>query len=275
MSSGEIAVPGGTLRVVDEGDGPPFLLLHAGIVDHRSWDALAPLLVAAGHRVIRHDARGFGRSTTQDVPFSNRADAIAVLDACGVDRAVLVGNSRGGQIAFDTAVEFPGRVAAVVGVAASLGGFEGDATPEELALFEEMERLESLEPPDTAAVADFDVRAWVDGPGQPPGRAPASIREAVRAMSLSNDLPSRTTGRPIPLDPRANDRLAELRCPVLAVAGDLDFTDVAQTARRLEAAAPDARAVVLPGVAHMIGMEAPEELARLVLDFVRPLGDWS
>lgn len=275
MSGQFVDAPGGTLWVVDEGAGPPILLLHAGIVDHRSWDALVPFLVAGGLRVVRHDARGFGRSTTEDVAFSNRADAVGVLDALGIGRAALVGNSRGGQVAFDVAIESPARVVAVVGVGAGLGGFEGDATPEELALFDEMERLEELDPPDVAAVAEFDVRAWVDGPGQPDGRAPAAVRDAVRRMSLENDLPHRVTGQPIRLEPPAAERLAELRCPVLAVAGALDFSDVAQTARHLEAQVPGARAVVLEGVAHMIGMEAPETLARLILDFLDPLRPWG
>lgn len=275
MTGRMVDVAGGALWVVDEGSGPPLLLLHAGIVDHRAWDALVPHLNAAGYRTARYDARGFGRSRTEDVAFSNRADAIAVLDALGIGRAALVGNSRGGQIAFDTAIEFPARVVAVVGIAAGLGGFDGDATPEEQALFDEMERLESLDPPDVAAVAGFDVRAWVDGPFQPEGRAPAAVRDAVRRMSIENDLPHRTMGRPIALEPRAADRLVELRCPVLAVGGDLDFSEVAQVGRHLAASAPDARAVVLPGIAHMIGMEAPDELARLMVDFLRPLGAWG
>ena len=128
-----IDVPGGRLFVVDEGDGPPVVLLHAGIVDLRAWDSFVPHLVAGGCRAVRYDARAWGRSTTEDVAYSNRADVVAVLDALGIDRAALVGNSRGGQIAFDTAVEFPDRVVAVVGVGAGLGGFEGHPTPEEIA----------------------------------------------------------------------------------------------------------------------------------------------
>src|SRR6185436_19969711 len=122
-----IEVPGGRLRVVDEGAGPPIVLVHAGIACLDSWDALAPLLVAAGYRVVRYDARGWGRATTEDVAFSEPADLVAVLDAAGIGRAALVGNSRGGANAFDTAILYPDRVAAVVGVAAGLGGFDGDA----------------------------------------------------------------------------------------------------------------------------------------------------
>ena len=270
-----VDVSGARLLTVDEGEGPPILLLHAGIADHRAWDAMAPLLVDAGYRAIRYDARSFGGSVTEDVPYSNRADAIAVLDAVGVDRAVLVGNSRGGVIAIDTAVEYPDRVVAVVGVAAGLSGYEAPATPEEEALFEEMERLESAEPPDPDAIADIDVRLWVDGPGQSPDRVPSAIREAVRSMDRPNYLPGHVDGQPIRLDPPAGERLAELRCPVLAVAGALDASESAHTARYLEANAPNARSVILPDVAHMIGMEAPDRLAALIQEFLAPLPRWS
>lgn len=270
-----VDVPGGRLFVVDEGDGPPVVLLHAGIVDLRSWDGLVPHLVEAGYRAVRYDARAWGRSTTEEVDYSNRADLVAVLDALGIGRAALVGNSRGGQIALDAAVELPDRVVAVVGVGAGLGGFEAPATAEETALFEEMERLEEAEPKDAEAIIALDTRVWVDGPGQPAGRAPAWIADQVRATNLLLAEPGHVFGRPIVLDPPAASRLAEIACPVLAVAGALDVSDVAATARHLEAHAPAARAVILPDVAHMVAMERPAELAALVTAFLDPLRPWS
>lgn len=269
-----VEVPGGRLLVADDGDGPPIVLVHAGIVDHRSWDGMVPILVAAGYRAVRYDTRAWGGSTTDDVEFSNRADIVAILDELGIGRAALVGNSRGGQIALDTAVQFPGRVVAVVGVGAGLGGFEGHPTPEETALIEEMDRLEEAGT-DLDAITAVNVQAWVDGPGQPAGRAPAWIAEHVRATSELLSLPDHVFGRPIVLDPPAAARLGDLRCPVLAVAGELDVSDVAETARHLAAHAPDARAVILPGVAHMIGMERPAELAALIDQFLDPLRPWS
>jgi 3-oxoadipate enol-lactonase len=270
-----IEVHGGRLFAVDDGIGPPIVLLHAAVADHRAWDAMIPGLTQAGFRAIRYDLRGFGRSTTTDVEFSNQADVVAILDGLEIGRAVLVGNSRAGQIAFDTAIEHPDRVVAVVGVAAGLGGLEGEATAEEFALFEEMDRLESADPPDPDAIADFDVRVWVDGPGQPPTRVPAAIREAVRMMDRPQYVAGHVGGRPIVLTPPAAERLAELTAPVLAVAGALDVSDVAQTAQHLATNAPAARAVILPDVAHMIGMEVPDRLNELIVEFVRPLGTWS
>lgn len=273
MTRSFVDVPGGRLLVLDEGSGPPIVLLHAGIADIRSWDAMVPPLIAAGFRTVRYDQRGVGGSTTEPVEFSRIDDLLAVLDAAGIERAVLVGNSLGGMLAFDTAIVAPERVVAVVGVGAGLGGFHVEPTPEIQALDEEEARLEAANPRDPAALAAFDVRVWVDGPGQPPDRVPAAIRDLVYEMDLED--PERHQGKARRIDPPANDRLAELRCPVLAVAGELDLPDVVQTARHLEADAPNARALVWPDVAHMIGMEQPERLAAAIVEFVAPLEPWS
>ncbi len=183
-------------------------------------------LVNAGYRVIRYDQRGFGETTTEAVPFSNRADVIALLDHLGIGRAALVGNSRGGVIAIDTAVEFPDRFVAVVGVGSGLGGYEGTATPEEMAAYEAMDALEEADPPDVPAIAEAMVRFWVDGPGQSPERVPSAIREAIREQQTDILRPDRVSGDPIPLDPPAEERLSSLTMPILALAGALDSSEM-------------------------------------------------
>lgn len=275
MTTTHVDVAGGNLLVVDEGKGPPVLLLHAGVADLRAWDGVVPPLVAAGYRVVRYDSRGYGGSTAEDVEFSRRADLIAVLDALGIDRAALVGNSMGGSTAFDTAIESPKRVVAVVGVGAGLGGFEPGSTPAETELFEAYERVDQADPFDADALTDFEVRVWMDGPGQPPDRVDAQIRECMRAMARPLNEPGLVKGRATPLDPPANDRLADLRFPVLAVVGTLDFSNVVLTAERLAAAAPNARAVIWDDVAHMVGLEQPDRLAVTIIEFLAPLPRWT
>lgn len=268
-----IAVPGGRLHAVVDGEGPPILLLHAGIVHLRSWDPLVPYLVAAGYRAVRYDTRGYGQSTTEDVEFSNRADLLAVLDDLGIACAAFVGNSRGAMIALDTILESPGRAVAFAWVGGGIGGFETDSEPYEMAIYERAEAAEAAH--DVEAMAELEIEIWVDGIGQKPTRVPAWIRDAVRAMDLPLLSPDRVTGRPIPLEPPANGRLAEIAIPVLAVVGSLDTTDPRAAAIRVEEAVPGARRVVIPNVAHMVGMEAPELLAGLIVDLVRPLGTWA
>jgi pimeloyl-ACP methyl ester carboxylesterase len=69
--------------------------------------------------------------------------------------------------------------------------------------------------------------------------------------------------------PRAAGRLSALTKPVLAIAGELDVSEAWATARHLEASVPSARAVLMPGVAHLIGMEAPEALAVQIVEFLQ------
>jgi pimeloyl-ACP methyl ester carboxylesterase len=274
MTSTRVEVPGGRLVVDDDGAGPPIILLHAWVADRRAWTAVATPLVAAGYRVIAYDMRGYGESTTEDVGFSHRADLVALMDALGIERTALVGNSGGGTTAFDIAIEFPERVVAVVGVGAGLSGFDGVPTPAEARVFKEYQRVDAAEPYDADALTDFEVQVWMDGPGQTPGRVEPAVRAALWAMARPLNEPSRVRGRAVALEPPANDRLADLRCPVLAVGGALDFSDVVQVGERLEVAAPEARAIVWPDVAHMVGMEQPDRLAATILDFLAPLDPW-
>src|ERR1700749_4273712 len=84
------------------GDRPPFGLMHPGVGDSRIWEPVLPALTAS-YRVIRYDARGFGRSPAPTVKFSLLADLITVLDYYGLDRAAIVGCSQGGGSALGLA----------------------------------------------------------------------------------------------------------------------------------------------------------------------------
>jgi pimeloyl-ACP methyl ester carboxylesterase len=268
-SFGMLDVPGGTLYWESTGRGPALVLVHAGIADHRMWDDDVPSF-AGGHRVVTYDCRGFGRSRTDAVDYSNRADLAALLDQLVIERAALLGCSRGGQIALDFALERPERVSALVLVACGPGGMEHEPTAVERPLFESEEPLVAAG--DWAGVADLDVRLWVDGVGQPPTRVPAAIRERVRAMSLANYTAGYPESRPIPLQPPAIDRLAEVRAPTLIIHGALDVSAVTAGAEALELGIPGARRVLLPRVAHMVNLEQPDDFRRLVRDFLFAAG---
>jgi 3-oxoadipate enol-lactonase len=262
---GFVDVPGGRVWAQVAGEGPAVLLIHAGIADARMWDPQWAALTA-GHRVARYDTRGFGRTDTDAVPFSNRADAIAVLDAAGIDRAVVVGCSRGGSIALDTAVEYPDRIRGVAWVCGGISGFDMEDSAELLALDEEEERL--AEAKDWAKLADFDVRLWVDGVGQPEGRADAGVRELVRRMCLETYEQEKTEGQPIVLDPPAFARLDSLRVPLLAIVGLLDLEGSSIQADVLVDRVAGARRVDVPGVAHLPNLERPEWFTETLLGFL-------
>ena len=269
-----IEVPGGRLKVVAEGDGPPILLVHSAVVDGRSWDAVVPPLVAAGYRVITYDTRGFGQSTTTDVAFSNRADLLAVLNAARAERAAVVGNSRGAMIALDTLLETPERFVAFAWVGGGIGGYEGgQPSPAELAIFEDADRLESAG--DVEGLLDLELRIWLDGVGQAATRVPAALREAFLTMDRPLLQPGHVFGKPIPLEPNASTRLADITIATLVVVGGLDTSGTRASAGHLAESVTGARLVTFADVAHMVGMEAPEQLAALIVELLTPLPRWS
>lgn len=272
IKSGYAPVQSGELYYEMAGEGPAVVLLHAGIADLRMWDEQVPAL-ADRYTVVRYDARGFGRTRTEPVPFSNRQDLVELLDHLGIERAALVGCSRGGMIALDTAIEHPTRIFALGWVCSGVSGWEPPNelfAPEEIALYEAMEAAEQAH--EYERVADLDVRLWVDGPQQPEGRAAAHVRRKVREMSLNN---YRTHARlydeglePQGLEPPAVGRLSELRIPVLAIVGELDSPEVPVAAELLAREAPNVRVERYPDAAHLPSMERPERFNRDLLAFL-------
>jgi pimeloyl-ACP methyl ester carboxylesterase len=101
------------------GDGVPFLLVHGLASNCRTWDGVAARLQALGHPVAAVDLRGHGLSDKPDDGYDFAtmcADLVDVLDAVGFERAVVAGQSTGGNIAVELAARRGDRVAAAVGV---------------------------------------------------------------------------------------------------------------------------------------------------------------
>jgi 3-oxoadipate enol-lactonase len=247
------------------GSGPPVLLLHAGLGDRRMWDEQIPAF-AEHFTVIRFDARGFGETVMPPTPYSPSADAIALLDHLGIERAHLVGVSMGSQTAIEVAVIAPDRVSALVAVAARTG------TPVSPALRAGWDRANELfEAEDIAGAVEYELRMWVDGPDRGPEAVDPQMRERVREMNAALFARDDDQGEEIPLDPPAADRLSEIAAPTLIVYGDKDLMDVRQAAAPLAAAIPGAQLAVIPDTAHLPQMERPEEFNRIVLEFLRGL----
>jgi pimeloyl-ACP methyl ester carboxylesterase len=108
-------IDGCELAYAVSGDGPPLLLLHAFPLALFMWDPQAEAL-AATHRVIRFDARGFGASDPAAGPLTMERiadDGAALLDHLGVRQAVVGGCSMGGYAAFAFVRRHPGQVRAL------------------------------------------------------------------------------------------------------------------------------------------------------------------
>jgi 3-oxoadipate enol-lactonase len=251
----------------DEGSGEPVVLVHAGVADRRMWSIVAPSL-AARHRVIRPDARGFGESMPPTGPWSHHTDLLALLDELLVTRAHLVGASMGAGIVVEAALARPELAASLVLVAPG-GALFGDS-PEALRPVWAAE-VDALDRGDVDGAVEVNLRAWVDGPDRAAEAVDPEVRAFVGRMQREAfELPE-WDGEAAPeheLSPAAAGRLAELRCPILVVVGDADQPSVIETAERIAREARDAELVVWPDVAHMLPLERPDAFASLVGSFL-------
>jgi pimeloyl-ACP methyl ester carboxylesterase len=118
------------------------------------------------------------------------------------------------------------------------------------------------------------VDGWRDGVNQPATRVPAAIRNAITAMDLAVLDPERKIGTRLRPDPPAVDRLGTITIPTLVVIGELDTSGTRAAAEKVAAEVPGARIERLPEVAHLVGMEAPGTLARLIIEHLAPLPRW-
>jgi pimeloyl-ACP methyl ester carboxylesterase len=231
------------------------------------WDPQVPALAAA-HRVIRYDARGFGESLPPQGSWAQHTDLLDLLDELLISRTHVVGASMGAGVAVEAALARPSTVDSLVLVAPG-GALFGDSPSELLPIW--AAEVDALDRGDIDAAVEVNLRAWVDGPERPPEAVGPAVRAFVGRMQREAfELPEwdQEAAPEYELTPPASSRLAELACPVLVVVGDGDQPSVRSTAERIAAEAPQARLVVWPGVAHMLTLERSEEFAALVLDFI-------
>ena len=261
----------GTVLAADRlvGDGPPVVLLHAGVADRRAWREVAPALAERGADVVAYDRRGFGETRGSTAPFRHADDLLAVLDATAAGRpAYLAGNSQGGRIALDVALAAPERVAGLVLLAPAVSGAPdpGDDELDAATRLLDAELERAGEAGDLDAVCRLEVRLWLDGPEGPEGR----VDGAARALALEMNATALRSGQPEDAGEGDEDtwsRLEAIRAPATVAWGALDVPFLREACRALAARLPRVRATVeLPGVAHLPSLERPDLVTDLVAE---------
>ena len=151
-------------------DGGDVLLIHAGVTDRRSWRHVVERL-GPRHRWVTFDMRGYGETRYDPEPgWSVVGDAVAVLDAAGLRRPVVVACSMGGQAAIDLTLAHPERVAGLVLIGSAIRGapYPDPSDEREIALNERVEAADAGG--DVAETNRLDAWLWLDGPRSPEGR---------------------------------------------------------------------------------------------------------
>lgn len=107
---------GTSIAITDSGRGPAVVLLHGWPVTAAHWRHVVPVLLRAGYRTLKVEARGLGDESSgrgDHAKATLAREVLAALDAIGVRRFALVGHDVGATIALLMAAEQPGRVAAI------------------------------------------------------------------------------------------------------------------------------------------------------------------
>ncbi|MBL8473132.1 MAG: alpha/beta fold hydrolase [Rhodocyclaceae bacterium] len=256
-------MPSAVADAIVAGEGSRSLLFLHGIGGGAwLWQAQVEYFAAVGYRVLAWDMPGYGASASidpYDFPGLARA-ALDLLDAHGIARAVLVGQSMGGMLALEIHSAAPRRVEGLVLAATSPafgsqnGEFQRRFIAARLAPLEAGLGMQGvahvLMPGFLAAAASPELRSVVaEGMAAIPAE---TYRRAVRAL--------------IHFDRR--ERLAQIRVPVLCVAGSADQIAGPKTMRQLAAAIPHAVYAELAGCGHLPNMERPLEFNELIAQFL-------
>jgi pimeloyl-ACP methyl ester carboxylesterase len=244
----------------ESGDGPPVLLLHAGIADRSMWDRHLEPLAAAGHRVVALDLPGFGEAAAGPEPVAHWRDVLAAMDALKMSRVSLVGSSFGGAVALRIAATAPERID-------SLLLFSAAAVPEPDPSAELLGAWEAEEAALEAGAVEKAVQAVVSAWVRP--QTSDEVRSRVAAMQRGNyekhgaDEELQQAVDPLEEDPAL---LAKITCPALVAAGEDDIVDFKNAVRELGASLPRAETTLIPDSGHLAPLEAPEEFRRLVIE---------
>ena len=255
-----------SLAVEDTGarDMKTVLLLHAGVTDKRSWTPVVDRL-GADVRCISYDRRGYGDTEYDtDDGWSPVADAVAVLDAAGVDAVIAIGCSIGGGTAVDLALAHPDRVSALVLIAPAIGGApEPELKPLVAELDAQIDAADAVA--DLDAVNRLEAHLWLDGAGHE-GRVSGHVRDLfldMNARAISALDPGTTADAP-----DAWSLLDRITVPVLFVVGGRDLRHFHAQARDAAAALPDGRVVDVPESAHLPHLEGAASALDAISDFV-------
>jgi pimeloyl-ACP methyl ester carboxylesterase len=262
-------------NVCELGSGPPVLFVHGLGGSWQNWLENLVQTAGAGYRAIAVDLPGFGHSElpAQKVSISGYGRWIdELLSALEVDEPVrLVGNSMGGFIGCEVAIQFPARVERLVLVSAAGISIEEQRNDAAMAGLYRTERIGKLVTTWVAAQSDTLARrpglrkALLRFVAAHPDRLDARlVAEQVRGTGTDGFLPALDALTSYPI----RSRLPEIACPTLIVWGRLDQLVPVRDADVFEQLIPDSRKVVFEDTGHVAMLEQPDRFNRLLLDFL-------
>ena len=257
----ELTLGDGTHVVyLEGGSGEPLVLVHGFGADKDNFTRVARFLTPH-YRVISPDLVGFGESAHRadvDYHYAAQAERLhAFVQALGLRRIDLGGNSMGGGIAMSYAAQHPQDVASLwlidcAGIA--------EAPPSELAKIVTTTGANPL-----MITQESDYPAFIKFVMSDPPWIPGSVMDVLARERIANQALERQVFQQIATD-SVSAAVAGLKTPTLVVWGDEDRALSVGTVPLLQKLLPNAQAIIMPHVGHAPMIERPEESAA---DYVR------
>ncbi|MEM8592982.1 MAG: alpha/beta hydrolase [Pseudomonadota bacterium] len=258
--------------IAGEGGGEPIVLLHGSNADLHTWEPWARDL-SRTHRVIRFDQVGHGLTGPDAQHDYSRAEFTAdiaeVLDALGIERAIIAGNSMGGKHALSFAVSYPDRVSGLILVDGSGAPLPEEEKPEEDGDSGNIGFAIAQTPGINLLVEQITPRSLIR----------QSLEESVSIQSVVTEeavdrywellrYPGnhRATLKRFssPYDPLTQDEIANVTVPTLILWGDEDRLIPVEAGRWLDRVMPNSQIEVFEGIGHLPHEEAPEATLEAV-----------
>ena len=259
----KLAVNGTHIHYEEKGAGYPVVLLHGLLFDRAMWKHQVEAL-SYSYRTINIDLRGHGLSASPDLEYNldmMTEDVYQVMRGLGIGRAHLAGLSMGGMISMRAALAHPGAVHSLVLLDTSAAPEMAERVP----AYETMAHSMREQGPDTIADA---VMAILFSQNFLQGQPEKAKREREGFFRL-NRIGVSNASYAVTRRSNISEQIKEITAPTLVIVGELDAATPVEKSRAIQAAIPGARLEIIPGAGHMTPIEKPEEVTRLIIEFLR------
>jgi 3-oxoadipate enol-lactonase len=249
----------------DHGVGLPVIFLHAFPLNRRMWEGeLMALLGEGRYRLVALDWRGFGESEITNGISSMElfaGDVAGLMDALGIQNAILCGLSMGGYAAFAFLRKYPQRVAGLI-LADTRPGAD---TPEAQANRENVAQI--AETQGTGAIADLQVPRLIS---EYTRRHHPEVEARVRQL-IDEATPQGIAAASRGMAQRADstELLGDITCPTLVIVGEQDALIPPAVTQDYASRIPGAQFAVIPRAGHLSSLEQPEAFLQAIGGFLR------
>ena len=281
VSSGDVQL---FIQELGPTDGPVILFIHGTAAWSGLWRETMTPLAAAGYRCIAIDIPPFGFSERPATPSYDNADQarriVALMDALGIEHAILLGHSFGGGATMETALTVPERIDALV--LADVGGLNLNLQPAPAAqkpsAIEMFLGTPIVRNPVLATTATNPlftktlISAMVLDPADATAEKIQILQEPLVLQGATNTLGDwlKTVLGPQEISLTSNPaNYRKLTMPALIIWGDHDTVIPLREGEYLQSILPDADLVIMQGVNHIPYIEDHEKFIEIVLGFLK------